>query len=270
MQIKCEHCGTMVDGSMTYCTECGARIPDAPQEQDGQRSANGQPRTIEELKQWYIAHNLPPEETTRFFIGRNIQERRAFGIYREDDGDIVVYKNKNNGQRAVRYKGPDEAFAVSELLSRLKEEINNQKAGQSSRSSGGNRSSHRKKASSSDYLLVAICAGFAIMCLLVGIFDKSPKTGYYRYGNRDYYYQGSDWYYYDDSYNTWYAAYGDLIPEINCDNDEQYEIYSFDHEGQSFEDSGYYYTGDSYSSDDYSWDSNDSWDSGSMDFDSDW
>ena len=46
------------------------------------------PRTIEELKAWYAAHHLPPEDVTRFFIGKDVREPRAFGIYR--DGDCFV------------------------------------------------------------------------------------------------------------------------------------------------------------------------------------
>ena len=60
-------------------------------------------KTIEELKSWYIARKLPPEETTRFFIGKNIKEPRAFGIY-QDGNKFIVYKNKADGSRAVRYK----------------------------------------------------------------------------------------------------------------------------------------------------------------------
>lgn len=53
------------------------------------------PKTIEELKQWYIDRNLPPESVTRFFIGSNYKGAKAFGIYKDDITDkIVVYKNK--------------------------------------------------------------------------------------------------------------------------------------------------------------------------------
>lgn len=87
-----------------------------------------QPKTIEELRQWYIDRNLPPEEVTRFFIGKNILEPKAFGIYENEFHEFVVYKNKADGERAIRYQGPDEAFAVKELQDRLKQEILNQKS----------------------------------------------------------------------------------------------------------------------------------------------
>ena len=43
---------------------------------------------------------------------------------------FIVYKNKADGTRAVRYKGTDEAYAVNELYLKLKDEILNQKAHQ--------------------------------------------------------------------------------------------------------------------------------------------
>ena len=53
--------------------------------------------------------------TDVFFLGQDIREPRAFGIYQDADGLFVVYKNKANGERAVRYRGRDEAYAVNEL-----------------------------------------------------------------------------------------------------------------------------------------------------------
>lgn len=45
---------------------------------------NEAPKTIEELKQWYVDHKLPDENITRFFIGKNYTEKRAFGIYKDE------------------------------------------------------------------------------------------------------------------------------------------------------------------------------------------
>ena len=87
-----------------------------------------QPTTIEEFKQWYEGQGLPSEEVTRFFIGKNITAPKAFGIYKNEQGEYVVYKNKANGERAIRYQGSDEAHAVGELFLRLKDEIANQRS----------------------------------------------------------------------------------------------------------------------------------------------
>lgn len=99
---------------------------------------NQEPKTIRELQQWYTDNNLPPESVTRFFIGKNIQEPRAFGIYESKPGYFIVYKNKASGERKVRYEGTDEAYAVQELLNRLKEEILHQKrVARAKQSTGG-------------------------------------------------------------------------------------------------------------------------------------
>ena len=118
--LVCKYCGAYINDTDEVCKECGAT------NEHYKRVSDGTPRTIEELKSWYKARKLPPEETTRFFIGRDIREPRAFGIY-EDRGKFIVYKNKANGERAIRYQGRDEAYAVNEIYLKLKEEILNQK-----------------------------------------------------------------------------------------------------------------------------------------------
>ena len=72
---------------------------------------------MEELKAYCIARKLPLDRL-RFFIGEDYREPRAFGIYREGT-DFVVYKNKADGSRFVRYRGPDEEKAVGELFEKL-------------------------------------------------------------------------------------------------------------------------------------------------------
>ena len=102
MEVKCEYCGSMIDDKLEKCPNCGA-----PNEHM-KRMVNGTPKTIAELADWYKARKLPPYETTRFFIGINYKEPRAFGIY-EENGEFIVYKNKDDGSRAIRYQGKDEA-----------------------------------------------------------------------------------------------------------------------------------------------------------------
>ncbi len=126
MEIKCEYCGSFIEDSLEKCPNCGAT------NENIKRMVNSTPKTIEELKAWYTARNLPPYETTRFFIGINYTKPRAFGIY-EENGEFIVYKNKATGERAIRYRGIDEAYAVNELFLKLKSEILNQKSHQTGR-----------------------------------------------------------------------------------------------------------------------------------------
>lgn len=122
MQIKCEFCGAFMNDTDAKCPSCGA------ENKKHKETVIKHPKTIEQLQDWYKARNLPPYEKTRFFIGQNYTGRRAFGIYKEGD-EFIVYKNKDDGTRAIRYQGKDEAYAVNELYLKLKSEIINQKSG---------------------------------------------------------------------------------------------------------------------------------------------
>lgn len=202
-QILCEYCGAFIDANADKCPNCGAV------NRNKRRAAKDTPRTIDELKDWYRARNLPPEETTRFFIGKDIREPRAFGIYR-DGSNVIVYKNKADGTRVIRYEGPDEAYGVRELYLKLKEEILNQK-NSNSRKRAGNRSSaqrYRRKKRNFPVILVIILA--AVISMFVGFVsvitsqidrEVSPMT-YYCNGESLYYYDGRN--YKEDTFDWWY------------------------------------------------------------------
>lgn len=138
MQIKCEFCGAFMNDTDAKCPACGA------ENKKHKEAVITTPKTIEQLKDWYKARNLPPYEKTRFFIGEDYKGKRAFGIYKEGD-EFIVYKNKDDGTRAIRYHGKDEAYAVNELYLKLKSEIVNQKTGgNNSKSRSGNSSYNNK------------------------------------------------------------------------------------------------------------------------------
>ena len=113
-------CGGWIEDTDEVCPNCGAA------NEHLMVSGEGIPKTIEELRAFAESHNLPLRDM-RFFIGEDYKEPRAFGIYEESDGNFVVYKNKANGERAVRYRGKDEAYAVNELYQKMKSEVANQK-----------------------------------------------------------------------------------------------------------------------------------------------
>ncbi|MCR5829014.1 MAG: zinc ribbon domain-containing protein [Lachnospiraceae bacterium] len=284
MKIKCNYCGSMIDETEKACPNCGAPLSGA------NRTAPTSPQTIEELRQWYIARNLPPEEVTRFFIGKDIKEPKAFGIYKNSNGDCVVYKNKSDGSRAVRYQGSDEAYAVNELYQRMRSQIEDQKRRNNMRrrNYGSNKNSNNNRPGfwkRNKWIIIIIVAG--LICALVSRSGSGIPRGYYNYGGRDYYYQDSDWYYYDNSSNSWFESdpSSDIYSYITGDNyssySNNYSDYSFSG-GNTFESSDYYdsdsgsswYDSDDDSSwdSDWSWDSSDSWDSdwGGSDWDSDW
>ena len=263
MKVKCNYCGALIEETSETCPKCGAPLSGS------HRTAKEQPKTIAELQEWYVAHHLPPEEITRFFIDKNITEPKAFGIYRDDNGDFVVYKNKSTGERAIRYKGADEQYAVNELYQRLKAEIADQK---------GNRPSSQqpvvdntKKKQKKKGCLIAIII-LCVIGILGAIFDKTPPNGYYHYNGAQYYHQGSSWYYYDKEKDDWFPS----TEEIDIDKKNAKDFQTDQHYGKDFESSSWYDSG-SHSDDNDSWDNDsdwdsgsDSWDSGSTDWDSDW
>ena len=269
------------------------------------------PRTIEELKQWYIDRNLPPESVTRFFIGSNYRGAKAFGIYKDELTDkYVVYKNKADGSRSVRYEGPNEDYAVNELYKKLKSEIHNQKNNNpdnyysnKSYSNGNNtyvngindynhytdqgiyfenyeRTNYRGKSIKLGSPRLIIIIYIAIIVLICFIVMKMPKRGYYSYNDDYYYYQDGSWYIYDDSYGSWGYT---TVPETFKDECSDYytsRSYRYSYGISDFEDSIYYeapssssssdYDYDSSYDSDYDWDSSSSWDSDYTDWDSDW
>lgn len=165
----------MIDETKERCPNCGAPLSGA------NRTSAEQPKTIEELQKWYVAHHLPPEEITRFFIGKNITEPKAFGIYRDGNGDFVVYKNKSTGERAIRYQGADEKYAVNELYQRLKAEIADQKGNRPASSPQQPLVDSKKKRRKG--CLIAVIIFFA-MGILMAVFDNTPPNGYYNYKDR--------------------------------------------------------------------------------------
>lgn len=285
MQVKCEYCGSYINDTDKFCNNCGAVNDNL------KRSTDGTPKTIAELQKWYKDRNLPPKETTRFFIGENYKGAKAFGIY-ESEGKFIVYKNKADGTRAVRYEGPDEAYAVNEIYLKLKSEILNQKAHNINNNKRGNSSS--KSGSFLDRMFGGICNFLGIGAFVIGAFmaiasifisvtdwiRNKPYAGkYYTYNDEIYYcndYVYDDWYLYDYSSRDYVPV---SIPEEIYNNisdyryddseewDENIEYFEDTEMGQYVESSN---ESSSSSDSDYSWDSSDSWDSDSSDWDSDW
>ena len=224
------------------------------------------PKTIEELKKWYEDNSLPSENVTRFYIGKNYTRPRAFGIYQDKKTEnFIVYKNKANGTRSIRYEGPNEEYAVKELYLKLTEEIINQKA------RNANNSKYSKYAMNKK-ITILICVLAFVFFFGIPILDSflNPKQGYYKYNNSYYYHQGSDWY----SYNDYYGWKTTNVPEeLRKKHSNYYKSSYYNSYGIArFEDSTYYIepSTSSSDSDDYNWDSGSSWDSDFTDWDSDW
>lgn len=114
---RCVFCGGEVGSRDRTCPRCGGAnenyIP-------GDSCSFLLPQSIREMKEYCEERELPLEQL-RFFIGEDYREPRAYGIYKAGENRYIAYKNKADGSRSIRYDGPDEAFAVSEILAKLLE-----------------------------------------------------------------------------------------------------------------------------------------------------
>ena len=291
MKVKCQYCGYTYEMEEDKCPGCGA---------PNESSVAGthivkDPVTIEELQEWYQKRGLPPEDVTRFFIGKDYKGAKAFGIYRDTaTGNVVVYKNKADGSRAVRYNGPDEAVAVREILLKLKETISQQKSANRNRQNQGNTgrsggsydgsSGRSRKKSKKGFHFSDVIGLSLFLFVMAGIFamSKSPSRGYYTYHDNTYYNLSDNWYMYDAETNDWYRTEEPFESGENWKDyyDTSYKSESYDQ--YRFEDTEFYSDWEAQQSshdsdndydsddDDYDWDSGDSWDSDAGDWDSDW
>ncbi|MBD5153669.1 MAG: zinc ribbon domain-containing protein [Oscillibacter sp.] len=269
MKRICKYCGESISESEAFCPNCGAKNAG----ESGGPKKYRKPQTIEELKAFCADKGMPLEKM-RFFIGENYRGARAFGIYQDTDGEFVVYKNKSDGSRAVRYKGPDEAYAVNEIYEKLRSEDS------ARRQAPVSRSAPIQKKSGHSILLkffMMLCAAQIVVIFAVILLSgsKKPHRGYYAYNDHDYYYYSGDWYYYDDDILGWRYAY-DVDPYLEENHPDYFldDDYDAGYGVSNFEDSEYWY-GSDYGSDtdDYDWGSSsdyDSWDSFDTDWDSDW
>ena len=268
MKQTCDYCGNYIKDTDEVCPHCGGTNSHVV------RTAKGLPKTVEELKAYAEANNLPLEKM-RFFIGENYHGARAFGIY-EENGVFTVYKNKADGTRAVRYSGRDEAYAVNELYQKMHSEIMLRK----------NKKKSKSDSSASKNLAGCVsdlpgCAGgclgeivkanfkwviIGVVALIIAIAGnscaKNPSRGYYSYNDSTYYYQHGTWYGYNDADGWFVTTPGS---ELTDNYDDYYN-------GRGYQSgSGYSDFGDSdYYHDDSYWDSGNDWDNDSWDNDMDW
>ena len=296
---RCPRCGALVLPQERFCAQCGAPLKeDAPAatasaipepaipEPVNRASAipepvksgtvasaaaeyapkapriTGKPETIEALRDWCAAHGMPLEKM-RFFIGEDYRQPRAFGIYRDGDS-FVVYKNKDNGSRAVRYQGPDEAYAVNELYQKLLSECHARGIYPDGKPQPTEQQIKARRRARRLLILgvivaIVLCAGIIFMSI-----REHSHDGYYRYDDDSYYYRYGDTWYYGDAYD-WVP-----VSDFPGDGYDQYYLgddYDASWGGEDFRDSSAWEDIQSHdsSSDDYS-----SWDSGSTDWSSDW
>ena len=266
---ECKYCGATILSNDQKCPNCGAPNPNYIEPMERTIFL---PKTIEELQE-YCAERGMPLLRMRFFVGENYKQPKAFGIYRDGD-EVVVYKNKANGQRSIRYRGTDEAYGVNELFQKLLEECHkrgiypdgNIPMDEKWSQSQGNPHINFKqlKPIIISAVLMASLAGYAVVNSKV----THANDGYYRSENNYYYRYGNDWYTsYDDVSGIddgWYEIGGEPNYEVEYLGDD----YDSDWEVSDFKSSDTWQEiVESHSSDSSDYDD---WDSGDTDWDSDW
>ncbi len=218
-----------------------------------------QVHSVEELLQRAAERGMPLEKM-RFFINEDRREPRCFGIYQDEyTGHWIVYKNKADGSRAVRYAGPDEAYAAQELWAKINSEIELRRA---------KAAPARKKATKAQKIRNAVIALLIAAAIDLYAYHeyKQPRRGYYVYDDSILYYQNAAWYYFDDVFDEW-ARYDE--PAGDWYEDAWYgDSYPFEERDDAFRYSDYYEEPSRNDSDSDS--IFDSWDSFDTDWSSDW
>ena len=261
----CPICGKPIEDNQLNCPHCGSTLLTL------EELRNREPKTIEELLTYCDMHHIPLEKM-RFFIGLDVKQPKVFGIYREND-EVIVYKNKSNGTRAIRYQGTNEAEAVKIILDKMYEEqdlrrINNQTPAQKR----AEKERKQRAYTALGYITMGAVAGLAAW----GIYTSATNLpNYYTYNNQHYVNYNDSWYYYD--YDSWEPVDNDFYySDFYYHYDDYYDGQDYDYSSSytSFQDSEYYEETTSwsdYDEDDDDWsDWGDSWDYNDTDWDSDW
>jgi hypothetical protein len=279
MRVKCDYCDNYIDETQEQCPYCGA--PNAHMT----RSGTGVPKTIDELLAFCRERNIPLERM-RFFIGQDYREPKAFGIYQDDEGNFVVYKNKADGSRAIRYRGDDEAYAVNEIYQKMRAEVLDRKqaagssgAQRSGGSSGGRsrgKGKKKKQRDIYDYLAAALVIAIILGFVYILVQAWNSPGGYYRYDDTYYYYTDDGWWI--DTDDGWVTT-TNVPTELEENYDDYYQGYGYSSvEGENVDEFVSVTSDDDWdwddwddddwsSSDDWSWDS---YSSSDTDWDSDW
>ena len=256
MKVKCEYCDSFIDDTLDKCPNCGA-----PNEHM-MRSANKVPKTIEELKEFCAQKNINLQQM-HVHIGENYTGPKAFGIYKDGE-NFVVYKNKANGERAVRYRGTDESYAVNELYQKMKEMTTEAKAGKTVRSANIPNRKTRKKKSNKFWIFLAVIIAFIFLVKVFG--SSSPSNGYYSYQGNEYCYDNDGWY--------MYGANGWSSVDVDDFFGENYGDYAdYDYSGDLYNgNSGWDWGNDNDYNNNWDWNNDDDWDDDDWadDWDDDW
>lgn len=113
MKIRCDYCGNYMEPTDKVCPNCSGVNNDTV------NTESKTPKTIHELKIYCKVKNLPLKGM-HIHIDEDYKAPKAYGIY-FDGKNYIVYKNKSDGSRSVRYEGTDEEYAVKEMYLKIRD-----------------------------------------------------------------------------------------------------------------------------------------------------
>ncbi|MBR4732387.1 MAG: hypothetical protein IK081_06420 [Lachnospiraceae bacterium] len=212
--------------------------------------SNNVPKTIGEFKA-YVRENNVPLEKIHMHLDEDYHGAKAFGIYRDGD-EVIVYKNKADGSRAIHYQGLDEAYAVSELYLKMREmemaakdakEPRNPLPASTSYTTGykyyqqyNPAYDYEKKKKFNDWLhdVIFIVVLFVVAGLIAHASNNAAnkasnkaaenvntlyRSGYYYYNDAYYYNTGYLWFCYDFGSGKWDYVVDSKVEGIVADYD---------------------------------------------------
>ena len=248
MRIKCEYCGSFIDDTDEKCQFCGAVNSHLV------RNAAAIPHTIDELIAFAKKHNLPLKQM-HYYLGEDYKGPKAIGIYKnEETGNFIVYKNKSDGTRAVRYEGKDEKYAVNEIYQKMRSDMNDQRARNAASPSQRTQPSNNKSGGNLPRVFYIIMIVIIVLFVLFGgkacgsLLGSSSSSGSVPGSayTQDY---GSS--YSDDDDSSWWND--------SSDDDSSWSSWSSNS-----------WNNDNWDSSNWNWDSSNSWDYDSSDWNSNW
>ncbi|MBQ1371968.1 MAG: hypothetical protein IIY70_03460 [Oscillospiraceae bacterium] len=247
----CGSCKVKYSNKLDNCPNCGALNPAHIPVEAATEYNFRMPKTLRELEQLLEDNRLSPSNI-RLHLREDYPGPLCCGIFQDGEGNFVVYKNRIDGSRLVRYRGPDESYAVGELVDKMLEQVEVRRAlhvvlpheqgsmtvqkDSAPKGKKPGRSSGKRRSKIKWNYLGLFSPLLIVLLLWVVMNWNSTKPGYYLYQNSYYYYQDSDWFVYQG--DTWFPT----VPVFATDSSRYFrsERFSTSFGIADFASSGYY------------------------------
>ena len=124
-KLKCRFCGAQMEQGDVFCSACGKRIGKNIESIPQDKIRTPKYKTIMEVKKWHDDLEYETNILVPCFFYENFSVKNAFGVYKDEKEDFIVYENVNG--RRICYRGKNEMMAASTLYYELKSVFENKK-----------------------------------------------------------------------------------------------------------------------------------------------